>query len=403
MATTSGVRRRLTLVASLVTAVVLVASAIALLLLFERSLENSADDLSRSRARDLAAQIASGALQPTLSEVGDDSVAQVVAEDGEVLAASPNLGDAGPISGEEPAGDEPEVLVIEAPDDDETETYRVWALSAEGPDGPATVYVGSSTEAVDESVGALRVPLMLGLPFVLVLATGLVWLLVGRTLRPVEEAHQRQRAFVADAAHELQSPLGALRTQIEVALEHPAGANWPATARDLLADSDRMERLVRDLLFLARQDEPLQTDRLVDLDDVALEEVARLRGGTNVRISSEGVSAGPVRGDRDDLSRLVRNLLANAVHYAASSVTVDCGVLGEWVVLRVADDGPGVPPENADRIFDRFYRADPSRAHSGSTGLGLAIARAVAERHGGSLRLLNGSTGAVFEARVPAA
>lgn len=402
VATTTGVRRRLTALASLVTAVVLVCSAVALLLLAERSLEDNADDLARTRARDLAAQVASSSLSSELGEIGDDSVAQVVAQGGEVLAASPNLGDAGPISREQPDGDEPEVMVIEAPDDDEIETYRVWALSADGPGGPATVYVGSSTEAIEEAVGALRAPLVLGIPLVLVLATGLVWILVGRTLRPVEEAHQRQRAFVADAAHELQSPLGSLRAQIEVALQHPASTDWPGTARDLLADSDRMERLVRDLLFLARQDESLETGRLVDLDDVTLEEVARSRGGSDVAISTDRVSAGPVRGDRDDLSRLVRNLLANAVHYAASSVTVECGVEGEWVVLRVADDGPGVPPGAADRIFDRFYRADPSRGHSGSAGLGLAIARAVAERHGGSLRLLNRSPGAEFEVRLPA-
>ncbi|MCW2834668.1 MAG: hypothetical protein JWN68_2621, partial [Nocardioides sp.] len=270
------------------------------------------------------------------------------------------------------------------------------------PDGSAVVYVGHSREADNESMVSLAGSLALGLPLVLVAATGLLWGLIGRTLRPVEEAHQRQRAFVADAAHELQSPLAAYRTTLEVALAHPVDTDWTSTARSLLADGDQMERLVRDLLFLARQDEGAVAHGLVDLDDVVLEEARRLRSSARVEIDTSGVSAAPMTGSRADLGRMVRNLLANADQHATSRVTVLLTSDGDSARLAVADDGPGVPARLRSHVFDRFCRGDEARAHeTGSTGLGLAIVRAVAERHGGTAQLDHASAGATFIVRLP--
>lgn len=395
-------RWRLTAVATLVLAAILAVAAVSIVLLFQRSLNATADDLSRTRALDVAAAVEGDALSQVLVDVGDDSVAQVVGAEGRVLAASANLGDSGPITSLRPEGDEPTAYDLEdVRDDDQTEDFRVWAVTASGPDGPAVVYVGHSTEATVEAVASLVGALALGLPIVLVLATALLWLLIGRTLRPVEEAHRRQRAFVADAAHELQSPLAAYRTAIEVGLEHPGSTDWPFTARMLLADSDRMEQLVRDLLFLARQDEGPATHRLVDLDDVVLEEARRLRASARVEIDTSAVSAAPVSGSRSDLGRLVRNLLANAEQHATSRVTVSLTSDGSGARLVVGDDGPGVPAEHHDRVFDRFYRGDEARAHeTGSTGLGLSIVRSVAERHGGTARL-EGTAGATFVVELP--
>lgn len=253
-----------------------------------------------------------------------------------------------------------------------------------------------------ETVASLVGALALGMPVVLVLASVLLWTLIGRTLRPVEEANRRQRAFVADAAHELQSPLAAYRASIEVGLEHPESTDWPLNARALLADSDRMEQLVRDLLFLARQDEGQATRRLVDLDDVVLEEARRLRASARVEIDTSGVSAAPVSGARSDLGRLVRNLLANAEQHASSRVSVTLTSDATGARLVVTDDGPGVPAEDRDRVFDRFFRGDESRApESGSTGLGLAIVQAVAGRHGGTARLDHDAPGATFVVHLP--
>lgn len=397
-------RLRLTTVATLVLAVILLLASVVIVLLFQRSVHAAADDLSRSRAHDVAATFEGGALPTLLTDVGDDAVAQVVSADGRVLAASANLGSSGPITERTPEGDAAEAFDLEdVPDDDETEDFRVWAVTAAGPDGSAVVYVGHSGEAVAESVASLVGSLALGLPLVLIAATALLWLLIGRTLRPVEEGHRRQRSFVADAAHELQSPLAAYRTSLEVALERPAETDWPLTARSLLADGDRMERLVRDLLFLARQDEAPAAHRLVDLDDVVLEEARRLRSSARVEIDTSGVSAAPVSGSRADLGRLVRNLLANADQHAASRVTVSLTSDATGARLTIADDGPGVRAEHRDHVFDRFYRGDESRTHeTGGTGLGLAIVRAVAARHGGTARLDAGAPGATFVVQLPA-
>ncbi len=388
-------RLRLTVVAALILAVILLLASVVIVLLFQQAVQTSADDLSRSRAQDLVTAFEAGGLPALLTDVGDNSVAQVVSQDGRVLAASANLRDSGAMTDLTPDGDSFQSFDLSGvPDDSETEDYRVWALTAHGPDGAAVVYVGHSGEAVSESSASLVRSLAFGLPLVLLTATVLLWVLIGRTLRPVEEAYRRQRAFVADAAHELQSPLAAYRTCLEVALARPADTDWPLTARSLLADGDRMERLVRDLLFLARQDGAPTDHRLVDLDDVVLEEARRLRASARVEIDTSGVSAAPVLGSRGDLGRLVRNLLANAAQHATSQVSVTLTSDATGVRLVVVDDGPGVPREHRDHVFARFYRGEESRAHeSGSTGLGLAIVRAVTLRHGGTVHLEDGHRG----------
>jgi signal transduction histidine kinase len=209
---------------------------------------------------------------------------------------------------------------------------------------------------------------------------------------------------VGNASHELRSPLAAFRTQLEVAAAHPENADWPRVATDLLRDSDRMERLVQDLLFLAREDAdaaaPPSTP--LDLDDIVLEEVARIRSTSRVEVNAEGVSGAPMRGRRDDLARMVRNLLDNASAYATSRVDVALEATVSEVVMTVSDDGPGVAPEDRPRIFERFYRADPSRSRqTKGTGLGLAIVEAVAKAHGGSVRLADSERGARFVVTLP--
>jgi signal transduction histidine kinase len=398
-------RRRLTVVATAVSAVVLVGASALVLVLFQRQVVSSADDLSRSRAADLATLAADSAVPSLLADIGDDSVGQVIGPDDSVVAASDGLTGAPAITEVQGAGDEAVLVELEGvPDDDETEDYRAWVVTEEGPGGPFTAVVGASRESIREDVVALGLALLVAMPLVLVAAAGLLWLLLGRTLRPVEEAHRRQRTFVADAAHELQSPLASYRAQLEVAQRHDDPTDWHEVAAGLLADTDRMERLVRDLLFLARQDSCTATGwSLVDLDDVVLEEVARMRTSTTVVVDTGGVSAGPVRGSRDDLGRLVRNLLANGVRHARTRVEVGCRQDEAGTLLVVADDGPGVEPALREAVFERFRRGDAARAHDAGSGLGLSIARAVAERHGGTIRISESDGGARFEVRLPRA
>ena len=138
-------------------------------------------------------------------------------------------------------------------------------------------------------------------------------------------------------------------------------------------------------------------------DALLLEEAARLRPAPDVRLEVAGVSAAPVRGDAGELRRLVRNVLENAARYAATTVRVAAGVEGDRVRVEVTDDGPGVPAEDAELIFERFHRGDASRSRDdGGSGLGLAIARTVARRHGGDLTLDPSGDGARFVLLLPA-
>ena len=397
------VRLRLTAAAATTTLVVLVVAAAVLVLAFAQSQSEAADDLARARVAELAARAEQGRVPALITDVGDDGFAQVVAG-ARVVGASASLGESPPVTGWRPSA--PAVRDLEdVRDDDETEDYRTWATTVTGPDGPTTVYVGTAPEVVGESVRRLAVSLLAGLPLLLAVSTLLLWLLVGRVLRPVHESHRRQREFVADAAHELQSPLASYRAQLEVALREDRAEPWRATVRDLLAESDRMERLVRDLLFLSRDDERHQVPTtMLDLDDVVLEEVARLRPGTSTPIDTTAVTAAPLRGHRGDLGRMVRNLLANAARHAAGRVEVACAAAPDGtVVLTVSDDGPGIEPGQRERVFERFWRADTARSDSGSTGLGLSIVRAVAQRHGGAVRVVDSPGGARFEVRLPGA
>jgi signal transduction histidine kinase len=182
--------------------------------------------------------------------------------------------------------------------------------------------------------------------------------------------------------------------------------DWPATAAEVLDEHDRTARLLRDLLFLARADEGLGDARRteVDLDDVVLAEVARLRPRATAVLDTSGVSAGRVRGDADALGRAVRNLLENADRHAAGVVRVDLTRTGDDVQLVVADDGPGIPPVDRARVFDRFARLDAGRSRAeGGTGLGLAITKQIVEAHDGSIGVLEGDGGARVAVRLPAA
>ena len=160
---------------------------------------------------------------------------------------------------------------------------------------------------------------------------------------------------------------------------------------------------MQDLLFLAREDDETPRPQTpVDLDDVVLEEVSRLRSTCQAEVHADGVSAAPLLGHREDLARLVRNLLDNACAYASSRVDVSLATSDGRVELIVADDGPGVAPEDRPRIFDRFYRADPVRnPQTSGTGLGLSIAAAVAEAHGGTIDVTDGDPGARFVVSLP--
>jgi signal transduction histidine kinase len=445
-----SLRARLTLLACLAVAAALVVGALVVLSVLERTLVENLDDAALVRAEDVAAMLASGAPDDPLPVHGDeDAFIQVIDGEGEIVTASSNLRGIGRIARFEPEGDAPAFRTGRIPVPDETdEDFRIVGVRADSPRGRAVVYVVANLDRVSETSTAVRRLLVTGLPILLLVVGVTGWVLVGRVLRPVEAiraevaaigaqeldrrvpepasddeigrlartmndmlgrlqaSSARQRRFVADASHELQSPLASSRAELDVALAHPELARWEDTARGLVADNERMSRLIADLLFLAQADDgahPLRTV-LVDLDDVVAAEAARHRSVGSVRLDTGGVAPVEVRGDPDELARVVRNLLDNAERHAATTISVTLAPDGGDAVLAVADDGPGVPAGAEDHIFERFTRVDRSRSRdSGGTGLGLAIAKEIVEAHQGTIALDRTARGARFVVRLPRA
>jgi signal transduction histidine kinase len=295
------------------------------------------------------------------------------------------------------------------------------------------IHIAGTLDDIAESTRVLAASLLVIAPVVAALLAVLVWSLVKRTLRPVEAIRaevaaiggadlerrvtvppgddeisglartmngmlervstsvDRQRRFVADASHELRSPLTRIRSELEVDLAHPQVADPLATHRSVLEETVGLQRLVDDLLLLARSDAnvPAPTvDEPVDLDDIVVRVARRAREEAPVAVEVTEVRALRTRGDARQLARAVANLADNAVRHATSRITLTLARQGDFAVLAVADDGPGIPADQRDRVFERFARLDEARPRAtGGTGLGLAIAREIVEHHGGTLTI----------------
>jgi signal transduction histidine kinase len=425
-----SVQFRVTALAVLAVAAVLVATGVALVAAQRRLLTANVDYAVRLGADDLSARVAAGPIGPTLSGVAGGS-AQVVRADGSVLAASPDLRGRAPIGSPPPAG-RSETLRTVAGLPTEAAPFRLLSRRVDGRDGPLVLHVAGALDDVDESTDVLATTLTVAIPALTAVLAALIWTLVGRTLRPVEairaevaaiggsdlhrrvpqpagddeiarlartmnamldrveDATGRQQRFVADASHELRSPLTRIRSELEVDLAHPDTAALASTHRSVLDEAIALQRLVEDLLHLARSDGGALATRHepVDLDDVVLQAAEGLRADGRVKVDISAVSAAQVLGDPDQLGRCVRNLTDNAARHAASTVTLTLREQDHSAVLSVADDGPGIPSDQHDRVFERFARLDEARtATAGGTGLGLAITREIIQRHHGTIAI----------------
>jgi signal transduction histidine kinase len=297
---------------------------------------------------------------------------------------------------------------------------------------PVVIIAATSTSLLHQLTTEIAARLLFTVPIALILAGLAVWLIVGRALRPVEhirravteitsadlsrrvpepgtpdeighlahtmndmlerldDAARQQRRFVADASHELRTPLAAIRTTLDVGLAYPDRAPWPVIAERAVQQSARLEELINQLLLLAKADERQlagQADE-VDLAAVLRDTVAQLpehRAEIDLRIAANLTTTG----DAANLGRLFRNIIDNALRYAAGRVVVSAAADGEAVKVQIDDDGPGIPAADRARVFDRFVRLDSSRERgTGTTGLGLAIAREIAVAHHGDITLL---------------
>lgn len=436
-----SVRFQVTALATLIVAVLLLAVAVALLIVQQQSLTAAVDDGLRRRADDLAA-VVGVAIPERLPGSDDDYAAQLVAADGSVLVSSPNLtavalapdpGDAEVIAERTVAGLE--------------DSFRVLSRSVETSGGRLVIHVATATDDISDSVGVLRTSLLVTIPLAIIALAATIWWLVGRSLQPVEAIRRevmaisetdldrrvpvpaaddeisrlaltmnhmldrleqgvaRIQRFAADASHELRSPLTRMRSELEVDLAHREMADFEATHRSVLEETVALQRLVDDLLFLARSDAGRQDHSWtqVDLDDILLAEAQRLRVETQLDIDVGRVSGGQVAGDRRQLVRAVRNLADNAARYAARRVTFTLQETDRVAELTVADDGPGISDADRELVFERFAKLDEARSvDHGGTGLGLAIVRDIVGRHRGSVYVDAAYTaGARFVVELP--
>ncbi|HEY3674207.1 MAG TPA: HAMP domain-containing sensor histidine kinase [Acidimicrobiia bacterium] len=440
------VRVRITVAAVLVVGASLVAGAFWLVRAHRDGLTTNLETTARLRSQDVAASVGDGNFSPRFAVPrGDENLVQVVDEHGVVVAESANIVGDARISHLRPDADGYSVRTVAGLEDEGP--YRVVARRVHAASGTYVVYVARSLEGVTRSTDNLERLLWWSLPALLTLMGVLTWVVTGRALRPVEamrreveviggedlhrrvpepvtedeigrlartmnamltrleDATDRQRRFVADASHELRSPLTGIRAQLEVDLEHPELADWQATERDVLADAIRMQRLVDDLLVIAVADASAldAAHRApVDLDEIVLAEARRLDTNTALTVDTRAVSGAQVDGNADQLLRVVRNLLDNAGRHARSQVELSLTESNTDVTLRVVDDGPGIPDADRERVFERFARVDDARGRDddGGAGLGLAIVHDVVVAHGGSVAVEN-TPGAAFTVVLP--
>lgn len=436
------VRARATVGASVVVAAALALASFALLGLLEANLIRNAENDARRQAETVAQLASAGKLGRVRPPARGIDFVQVVGADGRVLFASPNLAGAPAFPPPGPGAPGTRFHTWRVRPLDGEYRQRVVQVVTQTPDGMATIYAGASLRDADAADDTTTAALVIGMPLLLATVALVTWRVTGHALRPVEEIRAevaeisdrglhrrvpvpathdevarlaetmnatldrleasgiRQRQFIADASHELRSPITVLRTQLEVALAVQDPELWPELISGALEDIERLQHLTADLLLLARIDaaQPVAAAPL-DLTALVREVVeGRLGDRVPVRLRLEPdveVTAGALW-----LGRIVTNLVDNAQRYADARVDVTLRTTGHptrpgTAVLEVVDDGPGIPTADRERIFERFTRLDDSRSRDhGGAGLGLAIARDLSTHHGGTLTAEGGAGGA---------
>ena len=423
-------RWRMVLLAAAVVTIILLVAGVVLTMGLRTVLTHSAIRAAQVRADELAALAVEGDPPDTIPIAGqDEALAQIVIA-GQVVAASSNI--AGEPALQAPTPDPGTTLVgrirtLPIGDDDRFELVSTTVTTAWG---PAVVHVAVSLDEIDETVDAAVRVGAVGLPVLVLALSAAMWLVVGRTLRPIDvmrrkadDIHgdalarrvpeparldevgrlartingmlgriqssvERQRRFVGDAAHELRSPTASLRTTLETALESSQGVDWQEVGTDLLHETLRMQRLTDQLLLLARLDASTIDAHSVDVDlDHLIEQVAaQVRPDVAVDISA--VEPVQVTGEPTLLLQVIQNLLDNAARHTTTSIQIALHRDGDQAVITIDDDGPGIPTDRRDHLFERFTRLDQARDRDhGGAGLGLAIVADIVTVHGGTVRI----------------
>ncbi len=464
-------RARITAAATVVVVVALAILGVAITLIVESNLIGAARSAAAAQARSIAALAHAGQVAPVLQVDGLNSTyAQVVRRDGTVVAASPQLAGFGPIDPAAVRATTHESHTATITRHGESEDVEMATVPTSTPDGPVVVIAAVSLDHAHDTLGVLIGGLFTGLGIATVIAAAVTYLVVTRALKPVESirnevdritstdlarrvpvpetrdeiahlaqtmntmldrldaAAKQQRRFIADAAHEIRSPLASLRAQLDVALAHPEVTEPSQLVRDLADETARLQALTEDLLLLVRLDADTGTEAhlaTIDFADLVRGRVAAHQRNS-VRLETSLQDGVLVLGQEIALRRLVDNLLDNAYRHADSTVMVTLMTSGEdsavtgppreqatggdmpvrsaSVRLTIRNDGPGIPDADRERIFDRFVRLDDARDRdSGGTGLGLAIARDIVRLHRGAVAVDDVADGASFTVTVPRA
>ncbi|GAA2080025.1 sensor histidine kinase [Actinomadura alba] len=221
-----------------------------------------------------------------------------------------------------------------------------------------------------------------------------------QALDRLEKAVRQEQQFASEASHELRSPVAGLHTQLEEALLYPDDVDPRETIRTALSATDRLTQIINDLLVLARLRADPAPQETIDLGELVIQEAtARSR---DVPVTAHATSKVPVRGRPIQLIRVIGNLLDNAQRHANSRVEITAYRQDDLAVVAVTDDGPGIAPEDRERVFERFTRLpDGQRRDPGGSGLGLAISADIAHAHQGSLTVEDSPLGARFVLRLP--
>ncbi|MDF2706869.1 MAG: hypothetical protein K0R62_2521 [Nonomuraea muscovyensis] len=442
-----SIRARLTTVATLVAALVFITTSAITLAAVPGSLRTAVRTDLETAVGWVAEQARTGRLPAQLNTPSSLQLLQVVSPQGQVLAATPGRPLEPRLTTIRPRN--PGVAhvtehLLHHATDARHHHCMVMAMLVRTPEGPVTVYGAASLDRVNTVLGRLRALVFLGTPLILLGVAGVTWMIVGSALRPVERIRsvlaeisgrdlsrrvpvpdtgdeitdlavtanttldrlersaETQRRFVADASHELRSPISGLRTQLELAAAYPDETDWPAAGARALESVERLTGIVDELLMLARLDTGVAAERrVVDVCDLVREQVRRRAGG-RVAIAAPPCPPAPVLGSPLQLDRLLTNLLDNATRHAAGRVEVVVEEDRDEVVITIIDDGAGIAPEDRERILERFVRLEEARAlDKGGTGLGLPLSREIAVAHGGSLVLTDHRPGARFVVRLP--
>jgi signal transduction histidine kinase len=429
---TRSVRVRLTLIATVAAGVAALLTSAWVLRTLESSLTDGIRAADRARIEPMRSALESGRSPSSIEgRVPVGTYVQIVIDD-RVVAGTSGLQDVPPLS---TLTVETDVLVVGEGDDTLSRALPPGRLTLttetfDSPFGAVELLAASSLDPVSDSIDAARRGLLVALPL-LVGAVGLLaWMLAGRALRPVEairaeveaisgstldrrvpvpasgdevarlaqtmnamldrleDASARQQRFVADASHELRSPVAAIRTELEVAQRTAGPDDWPAVAARLLVEEARLEAVIADLLLLATLEEgaPMPDEVAVDLAVEAQEEARRrVPDRSAVTIDVDAPDEAVVLGSRVQLRRAMANLLDNASHHARTTIRLSVHERDGRIRVLVDDDGPGIADEDRERVFGRFVRLDDHRARgAGGAGLGLSLVRRIAERHGGT-------------------